>query len=176
MTHPTMIRPAETEHPPYFGRYITLVPEGDILEILARQRGATLDLLRGLPEATGDLRYAPGKWTVKELVGHVSDAERVFGYRALRFGRNDPTPLAGFEEDDYVRDASFNAHTLADLAAGFAAVRDSTIFLFKQMSAEASTRRGPASGAEISVRALGYIIAGHELHHLNVLRSRYLNA
>lgn len=176
MTPSTLIRPAEGEYLPYYGRYIALVPDGDILDILAGQRAAALDLLRGLPEAKGDFQYAPDKWTVKELVGHVTDAERIFAYRALRFGRNDVTPLAGFEENDYVRDASFGDYPLADLADEFGAVREATIHLFKHLGGVAPMRRGPANGVEISARALAYIIAGHELHHLNVLRTRYLNA
>ena len=176
MTPSTLIRPAENEHLPYYGRYIAMVPDGDILDILASQKTATLDLLRGLPEAKGDFQYAPDKWTVKELIGHMSDTERIFAYRALRFGRNDATPLAGFEENDYVRDASFGDYSMAELSAEFAAVREATVHLFKHMGGIAPTRRGPANGAEVTVRALAYITAGHELHHLNILRTRYLNA
>lgn len=171
----TMIeRPGEGEYRSYFGRYIALVPEGDILNTLVKQNESTMALLRGLSEGQAGFRYAPGKWSIKELVAHLSDAERVFADRALRFARADPTPLPGFEEDDYVRNGAFDRFTLEGLAAGFADVRRSTLSLFKLMSAEASLRRGKANNAEISVRALAYVMAGHELHHMNVLRTRYL--
>jgi hypothetical protein len=167
-------RPAESEHQPFYKRYIDLVPEGDVLDIMARQNLVSLALLRGLSEGQGAYRYAPGKWSIKELVAHVSDAERLFSDRALRFARADATPLPGFEEDDYVRNGGFDNFTLADLTDGFENVRRSTLSLFKLMSSEAMTRKGRANNAEITVRALAYVIAGHEMHHMNVLRSRYL--
>lgn len=167
-------RPEDSEYLAYYGRYVALVPEGDILTTLATQNQETLVLLRGLAEEKGAFRYAPDKWSIKELVGHVTDTERIFANRALRFGRNDATPLPGFEENDYVRGGSFGQYSLADLADGFESVRRSTVFLLKHMSREASTRRGTANGAEVSVRALAYVIAGHELHHVSILRTRYL--
>lgn len=175
MTDSVISRPADTEYLPYYSRYITLVPEGDILATLAGQSQATLVLVRGLSESQGGFRYAPGKWSIKELVAHVADAERIFADRALRFARADATPLPGFEENDYVRNGSFDRFPLADLVANFDNVRRSTISLFKLMSPEAAARRGTANNAEISVRALAYVIAGHEIHHLNVLRTRYLD-
>jgi len=167
-------RPAETEYAPHFHRYVSLVPQGDILATLTRQNEATVALLRGLSESRGGFRYAPDKWSIKEVVAHLSDAERIFADRALRFSRADETPLPGFEENDYVRNGSFDAFSLTELVAGLEAVRRSSLSLFKLMSSEATTRRGKANNAEISVRALAYVIAGHELHHLNVLRTRYL--
>jgi len=113
---------------------------------------------------------------MKELVGHVLDSERIFAYRALRFARNDRTPVPGYEQDDYIREASFDDCALGDLAAEFASVRQSSLFLFKHLSEEAWTRRGTANEDEVSVRALAYIIAGHELHHREILRSKYLQA
>jgi hypothetical protein len=169
-------RPEDSEYLAYYGRYVALVPEGDILTTLATQNKETLSLLRGLPEEKGSLRYAPEKWSIKELVGHVTDTERIFANRALRFGRNDATPLPGFEENDYVRGGSFGEYPLSELADGFESVRRSTVFLLKHMSKEASKRRGTANGALVSVRALAYLIAGHELHHVAVLRTRYLAA
>jgi hypothetical protein len=174
MTNPLIQRPDETEYQPHFSRYIALVPEGEIVALLTTQNESTMALLRGLPESSGAFRYAPDKWSIKELVAHLSDAERIFAIRALRFARRDETPLPGFEENDYVRAGGFDAYPLADLAAGFENVRRSTVSLFKLMSSEASKRRGKANGAEISVRALAYVIAGHEIHHVNVLRTRYL--
>ena len=174
MSPDTIKRPADGEYMPYFGRYISLVPEGDILAILAAQNESTLALLRSLAESQGGYRYAPEKWSIKELVGHVSDTERIFADRALRFARADQTPLPGFEENDYVKNASFDAQPLAAIVAGFADVRRSTLSLFRTMAIEATARRGKANNAEITVRALAYVIAGHELHHMNILRTRYL--
>ena len=174
MTRSTIERPEDGEYLEYYSRYISLVPEGDILATLAKQNQATIALLRGLSEAQGGYRYAPDKWTVKELVAHVCDAERVFAYRAMRFARADETPLAGFDENAYVKNGSFDECSLADIVTGFENVRSSTLSLFTLMSPQASTRRGKANNAEISVRALAYILAGHELHHMNILRTRYL--
>jgi len=166
--------PGPTEYAPYYGRYIGLLEDRPLLDILAEQIRGTLELLRSLPEAKGNHRYAPDKWSVKEVVGHVIDGERVFGYRALRFGRGDTTALPGFEQDDYVRAAGFDARTLRALTDELEAVRRSTILLFQGFSAEALARSGVASENRMSVRALGSVIAGHERHHVRVLRERYL--
>jgi hypothetical protein len=168
-------RPDETEYIPYFGRYISLVPEGDILEVLSRQIDETLALLRDVPESRGGHRYAPDKWSIKELVGHMIDSERIFSYRALRFARNDQTPLPGFEQDDYIKNGSFDDYPLSELASELESVRRATLFLFRHLNDEAWMRRGLANDSEASVRALAYMIAGHELHHREILRSRYLN-
>lgn len=167
-------KPAKSEFLPYYDRYISLVPDGDVLSTLAAQMNETQALLRSLPASVATYRYAPDKWSVNELVGHVIDSERIFAGRALRFARNDPAPLPGFEQDDYVRNSTFDTYPLADLAAELEAVRQSTIFLFRHMDEQAWTRRGVANNAEVSVRALAYIIAGHELHHRAILRTRYL--
>jgi hypothetical protein len=174
MTNLTIAKPDETEYLPAYGRYISLVPEGDILAVLGQQLEATLALLGSIPEAQAGYRYEPDKWSIRELVGHMIDSERIFAYRALRFARNDRTPVPGFEQDDYVRHGSFEAYPLGELAAEFESVRRSTIFLFKHLSEEAWLRRGVANESEMSVRALAYSIAGHELHHGEILRSRYL--
>ncbi len=167
-------KPEESEYLPYYGKYISLVSEGDVISTLEAQMRDSKALLGGLPPAVATYRYAPGKWSVNEMVGHVIDAERIFAGRALRFARADATPLPAFEQDDYVRNASFDSYPLADLAAEMESVRRSTIFLFRHLSEEAWMRRGIASNAEITVRALAYIIAGHELHHREILRARYL--
>jgi hypothetical protein len=169
-------RPDETEYLPYYGKYISLVPDVDILSRLGEQLEGTLVLLRGIPESRGGFRYAPGKWSIRELVGHLIDSERIFAYRALRFSRNDRTPLPGYEQDDYVENASFDDYPLGELAAEFESVRHSTLFLFKHLRADAWMSRGLANESEASVRALAYIIAGHELHHMQLLRDRYLQA
>lgn len=166
--------PEPTEYLPYYGKYVSLVPKGEILTTLERQLGTTLALLGTIPEAKAGSRYAPDKWSIKELVGHMSDTERIFAYRALRFARQDPTPLPGFEQDDYIRGAAFSDCKLVDLAAEFGHVRRASLYLFRHLNAAAWLRCGVASHGEVSVRALAYIIAGHELHHLEILKTRYL--
>lgn len=171
---PGAIRPADDEYLPYYGRYIQRVPDGDVLATLSQQIGETLALLRGLPESVASYRYAPDKWSVNELVGHVIDSEKIFAYRALRFARADTTPLPGYEQDDYVRNSTFNSYPLSELASELEVVRKSTINFFRHIDEDAWARRGTANNAEVSVRALAYIIAGHELHHREILRTRYL--
>jgi uncharacterized damage-inducible protein DinB len=170
---PGMARPDPSEHAPYYGKYIALVPDGDVVATLETQGSETGRLLAALSEQQASYRYAPGKWSVKEVIGHVADSERIFAYRALRIARGDRTPIEGFEQDDYVRGAQFDRLSIADLAAEFAAVRQATLRLFESLSPEAWTRRGIANQNEVSVRALAYMIAGHELHHRQVLREKY---
>ena len=170
----TAARPEANEYAPDYDKYVSRVPAGDVVETLSRQHTDTLTLLDGIPEDKANSRYAPDKWSIKELVGHVIDGERIFAYRALRFARGDCTPLPGFEQDDYVRAADFDARPLADLVAEFSQVRASTLSLYRSLNEEAWRRRGIASDNEVSVRALAYIIAGHAAHHVNILRERYL--
>jgi hypothetical protein len=174
----TSIRPEPGEFAPYYGRYISLVPNagpgGDILALLEGQRRQMLLLLSGRSEADGDFRYAPGKWSLKEVVGHVNDAERIFSYRALRLSRGDKTPMEGFEQDDYVRNGPFGHNALTDLIEDYIAVRRATVSLFRGLDDAAWSRRGTASNNEVSVRALAYIIAGHELHHRKIMEEKYL--
>jgi hypothetical protein len=167
-------RPDPTEHAPYYGKYIDLVPEGDILTTLGRQLDDSLALFKSISESQADSRYAPDKWSIKEVVGHITDAERIFGYRALRFARNDQTPLSGFEQDDYVKNGGFGEQRFSDLVSQYEHVRRANIYLLRGLSDEAWARRGSSSGNVISVRALAYIIAGHELHHTEVIRTKYL--
>ena len=174
MAPATAARPEKSEYLPYYERYISLVPEGDVLSTLSTQIGDTLTLLRGLPASVSTYRYAPDKWSVNEVVGHMIDTERVFASRALVFARNDPAQMASMEQDDYIRNSNFDAYPLLELADELEAVRQSTVFLFKHMDELAWGRRGVANNSEVSVRALAYIIAGHELHHRGVLESRYL--
>ena len=169
-----MNRPDSTEYAPYFEKYVFQVADGEIVVTLGRQIESTLSLIRGLSEAQGDHRYAPGKWSVKEVIGHLIDAERIFAYRAMRFARKDATPLAGFDENSYVENASFGSRTLADLAEEFEHTRKSHLYLFKHLDSDAGLRRGHANNNEATVRALAYMIAGHELHHVDILRTRYL--
>ncbi|HEV7838878.1 MAG TPA: DinB family protein [Gemmatimonadaceae bacterium] len=167
-------KPGADEFLDYYARYISLVPNGDVVSTLAAQMKETQAVLRGMPASKATYRYAPGKWSLNEMLGHMIDAERIFSVRALRFARNDPTPLPGFEQDDYVRGASFDAYALRDLAAELESVRVSTIFFYKHLEEDAWLRRGTASGATVTVRALAYITAGHELHHRQILRERYV--
>jgi hypothetical protein len=167
-------RPEKSEYPTYCQGYVSLVPDGDIVGTLGKQLEETLALINGIPEARGDFRYADGKWSIKELIGHVIDSERVFAYRALRFGRGDATPLSGFEQDDFVRGADFNKRTLRDLANEYEHVRRATISLFASLDESAWDRRGAANSNEVSVRGLAFITAGHERHHVEILRTRYL--
>lgn len=167
-------RPRPDEYAEFYAGYIERVPDGAALALLQDQRRSIPALLRGLsPEQAGH-RYAPGKWSVKEVVGHMCDVERVMAYRALRIARGDETPLAGFEQDDYVETAGFDERALPALAAEFERVRDATTSLFRGLSDDAWGRRGTASGAEVTVRALAYIIAGHAEHHMEIIRTRYL--
>ena len=166
-------RPAPDEYAPFYGRYIDLVPAGDIVEILTRQVDETVALLEGLSDAAAEHRYAPGKWSIKEVVGHVTDGERVFAYRTLRFGRGDAIALPGFDENQYVPAGRFDDRSLRSLLDELVAVRRATVALLGGLPAEAWLRRGEASGADVTVRALAYKTAGHELHHRALLEERY---
>jgi DinB superfamily len=166
-------RPEPDEYAPYHDRYISLVPGADILETLDSQRRQTMLLLCGRDESDGDIRYAPDKWSAKEVLGHVCDTERIFAYRALRISRGDRTPIEGFEQDDYVRNGPFAQRPLAELIEDYIAVRRATLTLFRNLDEVAWTRRGIANMNEISVRALAYVIAGHELHHRRILEEKY---
>jgi len=168
-------RPQPGEYNPYYDRYISLVGSDDILAALGQQAPQTIALAKSAT-AKADFRYAPGKWTVKEVVGHVNDTERIMTYRALRIARGDKTPIEGFEQDDYIRDGNFGQRTLADLIDEFATIRQATLALFRSLDAEAVARLGVANKNDISARALAFIIAGHELHHRRILAEKYLGA
>jgi hypothetical protein len=167
-------RPESDEYASYYEKYVSLVPDEDLVSTLERQGAETLALLRGLSEEQGAHRYEAGKWSVRQLVGHVNDGERIFSYRALAFARGDAQALPGMEQDEWMAGVDFDARTLASLADEFEAVRSATVHLFRHLSPEAWARRGTASDNEITVRALAYIIAGHEAHHVSVLKERYL--
>jgi len=168
------VRPNSDEYAPYYGTYISKVPDDgiDVVHHLMDQHHETVDALRKA-KGKGDYAYAEGKWTVKDVIEHVCDAERVFAYRALRIARGDTTPLPGFEQDDYVKTAQAGRRTMDDLLDELWSVRAATLSLAKHLPKEALTLRGTASGNPVSVRALLYIIAGHERHHLMLLRERY---
>jgi hypothetical protein len=169
----SIARPEPGEYAPYYERYISLVPGSDILGILEAQRRETLILLCGRDESEGDFRYAPDKWTTKEVLGHVCDTERIFAYRMLRISRGDRTPIEGFEQDDYVKNGPFARVGLAEMIEDYIAVRRATLTLLRSLDEAAWMRRGIANKNEVSVRALAYTTAGHELHHRRILEEKY---
>jgi len=168
-------RPADSEYAPYYAGYIARCDGADLITSLHDAAARFVAVIDPVPETKGDHRYAPGKWSIKEVLQHLIDCERVFAYRALRFARNDSTDLHGFDEDAYAPAAEADRRTLEDLRREHAAVRAATIALFSSFTPAMLTRQGRANGNPFSVRALGWAIAGHELHHLDVIQQRYLS-
>ncbi|HEX7977632.1 MAG TPA: DinB family protein [Gemmatimonadaceae bacterium] len=166
-------RPAASEYAPFYQGYVASVPEGDVVTLLRQSGRELLDAVAAIPEDRGGFRYADGKWSIREVIGHLIDAERIFTYRALRIARGDTTPLAAFDENEYVKTADSDARTLSNLARELGALRESSVQLFESLPDDAWGRFGVASGKDISVRALAYITAGHAMHHLRILRERY---
>jgi uncharacterized damage-inducible protein DinB len=171
-----MKRPEPTEYAEFYATYVSKVPGSDVLGVLESQRVQMLQLFAGLSERDGSFRYAPGKWTVKEVLGHVTDSERIFTYRALRIARGDQTPLPGFEQDDFVKNGAFSERTLSGLADEFALVRAASLALFRSFPEPTWPRRGVVSQKEVTVRALAFITAGHQIHHRLILEERYFPA
>ena len=169
-----MARPNPGEYNPYYSKYISLVPSDDLSidKQLAVQHHETIDILRKA-KTKGDHAYEPGKWTEKEVIGHISDSERVFAYRALRIARGDTTPLPGFDQDTFMKGSNFRSRTMDDLLDELWSVRAATLSLAKSLPESVMANRGTASDSPVTVRALLYIIAGHERHHLAILRERY---
>jgi hypothetical protein len=167
--------PQPNEYAPYYGKYVALVQGDDILSTLDQQRRDTMKLLSCREEEDGNFRYAPDKWSAKEVMGHVCDTERIFAYRALRIARADATPMQGFEQDDYVRNGPFAHAPIAEIIEDYIAVRRATISLLRNLDEAAWSRRGVANKNEVSVRGLAYIIAGHELHHRAILVEKYFS-
>jgi uncharacterized damage-inducible protein DinB len=168
-----MTRPAPDEAAPYYARYIDRIAGDDVVAVLAGQAEETLALLRGISEERSRHRYASGKWSLRELLSHLTDAERVFAYRALWFARGFDTELPSFDQDVAAAAAHADAVAWAAHVEDFAAVRRASVALFRNLPAEAWSRGGIASGNRVTVRALAYIIAGHEAHHVAVLKERY---
>ncbi len=164
-----------TDYSPQFEAYVSKMPEGELPDILIEQSRETVNLFLGLTHEQANHRYAPDKWSVKEVLGHMADTERVMSYRLLRIARGDQTPLAGFEENLFVNGADFGRLSLEELLQNYEAVRQATLTLIKGMPEEAWTRRGFANGHEITAQALAFIIAGHELHHKQIVQERYLS-
>ncbi len=172
MAAPT-IRPEASEYPQFYGKYVAMVPDDSIVNVLLTTGKDIGAILAGIPEDRGGHKYADDKWTIRTLIGHVNDAERIFGYRALRLGRGDSTPLPGFEENEFARTAGSDARTVADLADEFKQIRAATVRLFASFPDDAWTRAGTVNNGHVTVRALGYITAGHAMHHVRILRERY---
>ena len=167
-------RPRKGEFADYGAADVALVEGDDAVAALIRQRRLTVDLFEKFGENGGHRTYAPGKWTVKGVLGHLADDERIYAYRALCIARGDSRPLPGFDENAYARAASFDSRSLADLLADYEAVRDASVTLFRGLDPEAWLRRGVANGHDVTPRGLAFHIAGHELHHHGILRERYL--
>jgi hypothetical protein len=176
MTVSELSRPAPDEHAEYFERYIALVPAGDIIETLTRQLGDTLALLQDVPPERETYRYAPGKWSVREVVGHMIDAERVFGYRAITIARSDDADLPSMEQDEWASHSNAAARSLDDLAQEWAALRRSGVHMFATLPSGAAERRGRAGGNPFTVRSLAWITAGHELWHRDRLARDYMGS
>jgi hypothetical protein len=170
-----MRKPRSNEYPPYYNRYINLIEDDDILVVLENQKQEMSDLLNGLGEEAAAFRYAEDKWSVKEVIGHIIDVERVFAHRALRFARNDKTPLPEFDQDMFIDQANFDSRSLIDIADEYRTVREATLYMFYSFNEEYFAREGTASGYKFTVRAIPYIIAGHEVHHHRILKEQYLN-
>lgn len=173
MSTRTVGRPEADEIPPHYVNYIKRVPELDPVIVCASQIEDTAALLRGLSDTEAMYRYGRGKWSIKEVVGHLTDVERIMAYRALRIARGDTTPLPSFDENAYVPVAKFDARSLVDLVGELRTARAATLALLRTFDAEAWLRRGTASGKPVSVRALAFMIPGHERHHVEILRTRY---
>lgn len=168
------IRPAADEFAPFYANYIAQVPDGDVVEALIGGAEIASALLGDLEDDVASRAYAPGKWTLKEVVLHCADAERIFAYRALRIARGDTTPLPGFDENAYAPMSGANLRTMDSILDEFESVRDASVTLYQGLPSEAWTRRGEASGKPVSVRGIAWITAGHLLHHLSVIQDRYL--
>ena len=171
-----MKRPEETEHPVYYKHYIDLVKSDNIIKVLSEQVIDFQELISEISEENENQAYAPGKWTPKEVIGHIIDTERILAYRALCFARKDKTPLSGFNENNYVMNANFKNRTLYDLAQEFAVLRESNITLFRSFDTEALNQAGNANGTEVTVRAILFMLAGHAVHHINVIKLKYLES
>ncbi len=167
------MRPKAEDHIPYFSRYIELVPENDVISALENDQDAFLSFIKSIPEAKADHAYAPGKWTIKQVINHVIDTERIFSYRALCFARGEQQTLPSFEENDYAANANLSHTDLLMLAEEFDVVRRSTIFLFKQLGEKELLNKGAMASGITNVVSLGYTICGHGKHHVNVMKERY---
>lgn len=171
-----LTRPDPSEHAEYYARYIAAVPDGDILETLRDQLGETLELLTGLSEEQQTYRYAEGKWSLREVVGHVIDTERVFAYRALSMARADNVDLPGMDQEEWASTSNANERSLEEMAAEWVALRRANVHMFAAMNSATGERSGIASGFTFTVRSFAWIMAGHELWHRSLIQRDYLPA
>lgn len=167
-------RPDLEEFPVYMRSYVQLIPEGDIIQTLNGQLASTLKIFSAVTEKQAEYRYAEGKWSLSEVLGHLTDTERIMSYRILRIARGDKSPLMGFDENVYVQEASFYERTIADLLEDYQNVRRATISLLKGLPQKSLQNKGNANGFEVTVETIAYMIAGHELHHLKIIQEKYL--
>ncbi|WP_372802384.1 DinB family protein [Lutibacter sp.] len=165
----------ENEYAPFYKNYIKALGNVNLFEVLNRSLNDIVNTVKELPEEKLTYQYAKGKWTIKELVQHIIDTERVLSYRALRFSRNDTTNLQGFDENWYVDNSYGNNRSITDLLDELSYLRKANISLFKSFTNEMFKMSGTANGSEMTVRAIGFIIAGHQMHHLNIIKEKYLN-
>lgn len=175
MSHHKIEIPRPDEYAPYYQTYLDTLPAGDLMEILEKQMHIILDLLLGMTDEQAEFRYAEGKWSVKEVIGHMIDTERIFATRALHFARGEAADLPGFDQDEYVAAGAFDARSRGSLSGEYEQLRKSHLFLFPTWDEDVQQRRGRADGKEMSVRAVPWIIAGHERYHLAVINERYLS-
>lgn len=175
MSHHKIEIPRTDEYAPYYQNYLDTLPAGDIIDILEKQMLLVRDLLLGMTDEQAAFRYAEGKWSIKEVIGHMIDTERIFATRALHFARGEAADLPGFDQDAYVAAGDFDARSRGSLSGEYEDLRRSHLFLFSSWNEEVQQRRGRADGKEMSVRAVPWIIAGHERSHLAVLSERYLS-
>ena len=169
-----MKRPLEGDYAPFYAGYMKNVPD-NVIKALEEQLHSTNSFLKAIPQDKIDFRYAEGKWNIKEIVGHLIDNERIMVYRALSISRNEKQSLPPFEQDDYVRESNYSKRDYTDLVDELRKVRESNLPMFKSFSEEILDRRGVANNTEVTVRAILFIIAGHEIHHINIIKERYLN-
>jgi hypothetical protein len=170
-----MKKPQTTEYDAYYEKYVSLIGESELMTALEGQPSELSGLTAALPEEKGSYAYADGKWTIKEMLSHLIDGERIFGYRMLRISRGDVTPIEGFEQDGYIENSHANERPFADLIEEFGLTRKANLMMMRNLRAEDWARSGTANDVSVTVRALAYIMAGHFRHHANILRERYLD-
>ena len=166
--------PDSTEYSHFYSTYISLISKDNIIQTLNEQMHEVFTLINSLPGEKAYFKYAPDKWTLKEVLGHIIETERVFSYRALAISRGDTQPLPGMDQDEYMKNNNYNKRSISNLSNEYLSVRTSTIHLFNTMTKEMISKKGNASGFDVTVRALAFIIAGHNLHHYNIIKEKYL--
>ena len=171
-----MDRPTEKEYAPYYQKYISLIPNGDILQLMEKQNEQFCEFLAQFDEERANYRYAKGKWSIKEVIGHLIDVELVFMYRAWRFSRNDKASLHGFEQDEFIANSDFSKMTLSELVEQFYHMRKAAIPMFSSFSDEMWRRKGTANDSTFTVRAIAYIMVGHVIHHMRIIHQKYMKS